>query len=175
MDLPHVTVQLLLFEVKHIELNELPPQVLIQLCVHADSVGLGVTEMWLAAAVDGGGGVVGELEELEDHVRARLLRPPGFQISASFHSDVEFVPPAAGHLLQRKQRVNIDVTGRLDATTWLQSECLFCYLCVLAQTRVNVVGCLDLLSIQMHCFSHGKLQSEPVLQGTEGRNLIGRA
>lgn len=67
-DLRHVTVQFLLFGVKHVELNELMPQVLIQFCVRADTVGLGVTEMWLEAAVDSGSGVVGELKELEDHI-----------------------------------------------------------------------------------------------------------
>lgn len=72
-DFPHVTVQLLLFEVKHIELNELLPQVLIQLCVHADTVGLGLIEMWLEAAVDSGSGVVRELKELENHIWAWLL------------------------------------------------------------------------------------------------------
>lgn len=98
--LPDVNVHLLLFEVKHVELDELAPQVPIQRCVHADAVGLGVAELWVAAAVDGGSGVVWEVKELEDHVGARLQRVPRLQVPAALHRDVEFVPPAAGQLLQ---------------------------------------------------------------------------
>lgn len=98
--LPDIKVHLLLVQVKHVELDELTPQVPIQLRVHAHAVGLGVAETWVAAAVDGGGGVVWELQELEDHVGARLLRAPGLQVSAALHGDVELVPPAAGRLLQ---------------------------------------------------------------------------
>lgn len=96
--LPHANVQLLLIEVKDGELEELPPQVLVQLCIHADPEGLGVPEAWVAAAVDGGSGGVWELKELEDHVGAGLLGTPGLKISAALHSDEQLVPPAAGHL-----------------------------------------------------------------------------
>lgn len=101
--LPHVNVHLLLSGVKHVEVDELAPQGALQRCVHADAVGLGVAEEWVAAAVDGGSGLVWEAEEPEDHVGAGLLPGPGAQVFAALHSDEELVPAAAaGQLLQRR-------------------------------------------------------------------------
>lgn len=99
--LADVKVHLLLPEVKHVELDVLAPQAAVQRRVHADAVGLGEAEMWVAAGVDGGGGAVGEVEQLEDHVGAGLLRAPGLQVSAALHADLEMVPPAAAPLLLR--------------------------------------------------------------------------
>lgn len=118
--LPHINVHLLLLGVKHVELDELSPQVAVQRGVHAHAVGLGVAELWVAAAVDGSRGAVWELEELEDHVGAGLLRAAGLQVCAALHSDVELVPAAAGQLLQGEKRVSGEAsTGRRGEATRL--------------------------------------------------------
>lgn len=75
----------------------------------------------------GGGALVWEPQELEDHEGAGLLGAPPLQVSAPLHRDVELVPPAAGQLLQSKDRVQVEATPSRDVTratcvSWLCVE-----------------------------------------------------
>lgn len=68
-----------------------------------DGVGLEVVELGVAAGVDGGGGIVGEVEELVNHIRAGLLGAAGLQVCAALHADAEFIPAAAVAAAERLQ------------------------------------------------------------------------
>lgn len=92
--LPQVQVPLLLVEVKHVELKHLGPQVPVQSQVHRDRVGLEVVELGVTALVYGGGGIVGEGEELVEDERTRLLQGSGLKVRAALDGDEELVPPA---------------------------------------------------------------------------------
>lgn len=46
---------------------------------------------------------------------------------------------------------------------------------VLARLRRKLVLSLHLLCVLMEAFRQGKLQAEPVIHGTKGRNLLRRA
>lgn len=61
-----------------------------------------------------------------------------------------------------KQRVNVGATARFDVLLMFSNLWLW----------AQVVDGLELVSTQREGFSHGKLQPEPVIQGTEGRNRL---
>lgn len=50
--------------------------------------------MGVAAVVDGGGGAVGKVKELVDHIGTRLLGPSGPKTSTALNGDEELVPTA---------------------------------------------------------------------------------
>ncbi|TNN83261.1 hypothetical protein EYF80_006242 [Liparis tanakae] len=97
-----VRVHLLLLFVEHVEPQGLGPQVAVQLRVRADGVGPEVVQRRVAAVRDRGGGVVGEVVELVDHVRARRPGAGGpLQVSAEADGDGELVP--AGRRLREEE------------------------------------------------------------------------
>lgn len=113
--LPHVLVHLLLFVVEHIKVKALTPQVLVQVLVRGDAVRLAVVELGVAAVVDCGGWVVGEVRELVDHIGARLQGSSGLQVSAALDRDVKLIPAAAAGW------------KRLQATSRVRSERCRCH------------------------------------------------
>lgn len=92
--LAQVRVALLILVIKHVELQGLQLQVLVQVCVHGHRVGHVVVEPRLAAFSHDTGVVVGEVEEFIDHVGAGLLWAPGREVAAALDGDTEFIVAA---------------------------------------------------------------------------------
>lgn len=55
----------------------------------------------MAAVVNGGGGIVGEVKELVDNIGTGLLGAGGLELSAVLDGDEEFIPATGGGLHTR--------------------------------------------------------------------------